>query len=140
MHPCHSTTTTRGKIQLCSRRACIPFFCRTLVPLLHIFVAEDASLLFMTDGVGAPGNECGLRRQDSGRLGRVEEVEGPNLSVAFPGARSQNTSRMMNAWPSFLIIRCFSSDAGIHEASQYRDSWPQDAREQHYPLFGAGKI
>jgi hypothetical protein len=97
MHPCHSTTTTRGNIQLCSRRACIPFLCRTLVPLLHIFVAADASLLFMTDGSGAPCNECGLRRQDSGR---VEGVEGPNSSVAFPGGKSRNTSRMMNAWPS----------------------------------------
>jgi hypothetical protein len=99
MHQCHSTTTTRGKIQLCSRRACIPLLCRTLVPLLHIFALQDASLLFMTDGTGAPGNEYGLRWQDSGRLGTVEGIEGQNSSVAFPGAKSRNTSRRMNAWP-----------------------------------------
>jgi hypothetical protein len=63
----------------------------------HIFAAEDAFLLFMIDGAGAPGNECRLRRQDKGRLGRVEGVEGPNSSVAFPGAKSRNTSQMMNA-------------------------------------------
>jgi hypothetical protein len=83
------------------------FLVQTLVPLLHIFAAADASLLFMTDGAGAPCNECGLRRQDSRR------VEG---------------------------VHRFSSDAGIREASHYRDSWPQDTREQRYPLFGAGEI